>query len=185
MSLTSGITIFFGDPECLLEYLVLKEICRSSKRYVLYRLRTAYGDLSGYYDLEDTYFYSIFGESEDKYNYEVVKTLVLVLYASQVFSELFSLDGILMRASGPIPIRVLDKESEPIGEKSIDEQMITVQFNKDDLGEEDSVIRERHIQGMAIKRAEKVLDNASGKHLDVLCPFTWYCLTRTKNYSLE
>ena len=80
---------------------------------------------------------------------------------------------------------MLAKESEPIGEKSIDEQMITVQFNKDDLGEEDSVIRERHIQGMAIKRAEKVLDNASGKHLDVLCSFTWYCLTRTKNYSLE
>ena len=181
----SGITIFFGDPECLLEYLVLKEICRGSKSYVLYRLRTAYGDLSGYYDLEDTYFYSIFGESEDKYNYEVVKTLVLVLYASQVFSELFSLDEILMRASGPIPIGVLDKEPEPIGEKSIDEQMITVQFNKDDLGEEDSVIRERYIQGMAIKRAEKVLDNARGKHLDVLCPFTWYCLTRTKNYSLE
>ena len=135
--------------------------------------------------MEDTYFYSIFGESEDKYNYEVVKTLVLVIYASQVFSELFSLDEIMMRASGPIPIGVLDKEPEPIGEKSIDEQMITVQFNKDDLGEEGSVIRERHVQGMAITRTEKVLDNASGNHLDVLCPFTWYCLTRTENFSLE
>ena len=72
-----------------------------------------------------------------------------------------------------------------IGEKSIDEQMITVQFNKDDLGEEGSVIRERHVQGMAITRTEKVLDNASGNHLDVLCPFTWYCLTRTENFSLE
>ena len=68
---------------------------------------------------------------------------------------------------------MLDKEPEPIGEKSIDEQMITVQFNKDDLGEEGSVIRERHVQGMAITRTEKVLDNASGNHLDVLCPFTW------------
>lgn len=178
----SGVTFFLGDPDCLLEYLVLKEIRRSNKTYVLYRLRTAFGDLSGYYDLEDAYFYSILGEAEDKYNYEVIKALVLALYASQVFSEFLPLNKILLRRSGPIPIGVFDKEPMPAEEEEIDDQLSAMwPVGVDSSSKKDTIASERCAQGPAVRTTEKELNRLSDEPPNVINPFAWYCFSRCES----
>lgn len=177
----AGVIFSFSDPECLLEHLLLKEICRSDKTYVLYRLRTAFGDLSGYYDLEDTYFYSIFGEAEDKYNYEVVKALVLALYATQVFSDFLPLNKIVLRLSGPIPVEVLNKEPGYVEEKSINDLLSAVQLDEGDLNTgRHTVTKERYVQSAASHTTEKELNHLNDNLPDVVYPFTWYCLRRSE-----
>ena len=63
---------------------MLKETLYGDSIYMLYRLDTCEGDLSGYYDTKTGFFFSVFLDSEDRVIYGNIRRLVLTLYACAV-----------------------------------------------------------------------------------------------------
>lgn len=168
----SGVTFFFADPECLLEFLLVKEIVRNGASYILYRLNTKFGDVSGYYDIEDEYFYSIFAESEDKYRYDVVRALVLSLYASLVLPVFPPLDKVVLRMSGPVPVGILEEKP-----KHYEEEYVECDFTaaKDEI-EDDSAIGSKTSNVLPTILRED--DNMAPNLECYIYPFTWYCISK-------
>jgi len=177
---SDGVTFVFGDPECLLESLLLKETVRDGRTYILYRLNTKFGDLSGYYDIEDEYFYSVLAEAEDKHLYDVLKALVLSLYGSLVLPEFPPINRIALRMSGPIPIGLLDKKINNCMEDTEDGALPAAKEEKVKLeavgdGSAEVVLQEPP-SGGAVGEANGVNLEAG----DFVYPFAWYCISRDK-----
>ena len=174
----SGIAFVFDDRDELLERLVLKEIVRDGKAYILYRLCTVFGDLSGYYDFEDYYFYSVYGEAEDKHNYEMVRGLVLSLYASQVFSNFLPLNQIALRMSGPISIEISNNKEQVIMEENSDNQLSVIGRGDGDLKMAGSVQRKTDSQGTDTYDFDAA-DSLTDDLPDTIYPFTWYQMSKS------
>ncbi len=175
-----GITFVFGDPECLLESLLLKETVRDRRTYILYRLNTKFGDLSGYYDIEDEYFYSVLAEAEDKHIYDVLKALVLSLYASLVLPAFPPLNRIALRMSGPIPIGLLDKKITNHANDTVDEALPTAKMEETKLELVDDGSAEVSSQEPLSRDPIEEANSANLEAGDSIYPFAWYCISKDK-----
>lgn len=83
---TNGAVFKFTD-ESLFRELLLKECLYGDRIYMLYRLDTIYGDLSGYYDTRDGFFFCVLSDADTKMPYRNIKSLILYLYACAVTSK--------------------------------------------------------------------------------------------------
>lgn len=80
---SNGAVFKFTDPDLFRE-LLLKECMYNDRIYMLYRLDTVYGDLSGYYDTRDGFLFSVLSDANEPAPYQNVKALLLYMYASAV-----------------------------------------------------------------------------------------------------
>lgn len=88
---TNGVRIVFEPKEEISE-LLIKEILYDNSIYMLYRLSTENGDLSGVYETKDGFFSSICQSSEGhKYLADQIEAFILYCYASQVLGGKYSL----------------------------------------------------------------------------------------------
>ena len=91
---TNGVRITFSGTEIISEIL-FKEILWDNSFYMLYRISTSNGDLSGVYETRDSFFYSIFQTSVGhEYLTAGVESLVLFCYATQVLGGEYNLEKI-------------------------------------------------------------------------------------------
>ena len=83
----AGVRINFSENPSV-NYIILKEILYDNAVYMLYRLNTSDGDLSGLYETKDQFFSSILSSSEShQYLSDRIEALVLYCYASQVLRD--------------------------------------------------------------------------------------------------
>ena len=88
---TNGVRIVF-DPKEEIRELLMKELLYDNSIYMLYRLSTENGDLSGVYETKDSFFSSICQSSEGhKYLADRVEAFILYCYASQVLGGKYAL----------------------------------------------------------------------------------------------
>lgn len=88
---TNGVRIVF-EPKGEISELLIKEILYDNSIYMLYRLSTENGDLSGVYETKDGFFSSICQSSEGhKYLADQIEAFILYCYASQVLGGKYSL----------------------------------------------------------------------------------------------
>lgn len=88
---TNGVRIVFEGTDVISEIL-FKEILYDNSIYMLYRMSTKNGDLSGVYETRDGFFYSIFQLSVGHdYLTEGFESFVLFLYATQVLGGYYNL----------------------------------------------------------------------------------------------
>ena len=80
---TNGVVFQFKNPFVVLE-VQMKETFYNDRIYMLYRMDTIMGELSGFYDTQDGFLYSVLLEASDDDYYDRVKRLLLYLYASVV-----------------------------------------------------------------------------------------------------
>ena len=91
---TNGARVVFRDNPYVQE-LLFKEILYDNAIYMLYRLRTADGDLSGFYETRDGFFYSVFfGSLSHEFLTSEIRDLVLYCYASLVLGGEYRLADI-------------------------------------------------------------------------------------------
>ena len=91
---TNGVRITFSGTEIISEIL-FKEILWDNSIYMLYRISTSNGDLSGVFETRDSFFYSIFQTSVGhEYLTAGVESLVLFCYAPQVLGGEYNLEKI-------------------------------------------------------------------------------------------
>ena len=91
---TNGVRITFSGTEIISEIL-FKEILWDNSFYMLYRISTSNGDLSGVFETRDSFFYSIFQTSVGhEYLTAGVESLVLFCYATQVLGGEYNLEKI-------------------------------------------------------------------------------------------
>lgn len=91
---TNGVRITFSGTEIISEIL-FKEILWDNSIYMLYRISTSNGDLSGVFETRDSFFYSIFQTSVGhEYLTAGVESLVLFCYATQVLGGEYNLEKI-------------------------------------------------------------------------------------------
>ena len=64
--------------------VLMKEVLYDEKVYMLYRMRTAMGDLSGFYDTKSGFLFSVFLDADDVRPYKKVREVLLFLYACAV-----------------------------------------------------------------------------------------------------
>ena len=90
---TNGVRIAF-DPKEEIGELLMKELLYDNSIYMLYRLSTENGDLSGVYETKDSFFSSICQSSEGhKYLADRVEAFILYCYASQVLGGKYALQS--------------------------------------------------------------------------------------------
>jgi hypothetical protein len=80
----NGAVFEFASEKDIIRKVLLKETLYGDSIYMLYRLDTCEGDLSGYYDTKTGFFFSVFLDSEDRVIYGNIRRLVLTLYACAV-----------------------------------------------------------------------------------------------------
>lgn len=84
---TNGVEIHFKDTPTF-KQLLLKELLFDNRIFLLYRFSTCEGDLAGYYDTRDSFFYTIINEyKEDPQIAKSITTLILYLYAIYVLNN--------------------------------------------------------------------------------------------------
>jgi len=81
---TNGVAFEISDASGELTGALMKEILFHDRIYMLYRLDTSSGSLSGYYDTKDGFLFSISQEASDDVSYQNLSVFLLTLYASQV-----------------------------------------------------------------------------------------------------
>lgn len=80
----NGAVFEFTSEKDIIRKVLLKETLYGDSIYMLYRLDTCEGELSGYYDTKTGFFFSVFLDSEDRVIYGNIRRLVLTLYACAV-----------------------------------------------------------------------------------------------------
>lgn len=84
---SNGVEIHFKDNS-LFKGLLLKEIYFNDSIFMLYRLATEAGDLSGYYDTKEKFFFNVLvGYKEDLRVVEHLSSLILYLYGCYVLNN--------------------------------------------------------------------------------------------------
>lgn len=93
---TNGVRIEFQDETECIKSLLLKELVFGDSVVLLYRLsvdesadseKAKYGDMSGYYDTNSEFFFSVAKESKDTNMPLFIEKLVLFAYAAQVLDN--------------------------------------------------------------------------------------------------
>ena len=86
---TNGVHIEFQDPSEQLKSLLLKEIVCEDSVYLLYKLSLENGDLSGYYDTAENFFFSVTIESDKELEPIglALKSVILFCYATNVLDD--------------------------------------------------------------------------------------------------
>jgi len=103
----NGTRIVFDDPSGEMVELLLKEAVKNNAVVMLYRLTTSNGDLSGYFNTQNSFFYSINLETNnpDLY-YQSIKHLILYCYTACVTNQIPP-DGYAVHNKGkPVPFKV-------------------------------------------------------------------------------
>lgn len=128
---SNGITVEFESEESRLEplhlkglrsdiiqKLKLKELLYDDAIIMLYRLKTAMGEVSGYYNTQTGYFFTPFLEKDaDPIFHTKLKKLILYLYACQVCRagpQMFAMHDSLIRYAPPLERRKSIQECMPI-----------------------------------------------------------------------
>lgn len=75
----NGVDFRFAEGD-FVEKVLMKEILYDDRIYMLYRMETASGDLTGYYDTQTGFLYSVLSDAAEKEPYERVKNFLLYLY---------------------------------------------------------------------------------------------------------
>ena len=83
---TNGVVFKFQE-EHLFREVQMKETFYDGRVYMLYRIDSVLGELSGYYDTHEGFFFSILLETHDRVGYNRLKTLLLYLYACVVTKD--------------------------------------------------------------------------------------------------
>ncbi len=91
---TNGTVFRFVEPVVVNE-IQMKETFYNERIYMLYRMDTMVGELSGYYDTQDGFLYCVLLEAEDHTYYERVKALLLYLYASVVTKQFVTMQKVM------------------------------------------------------------------------------------------
>ena len=101
-----GVCVQFRDPIGEIEELFLMENLYRGRPYALYRISFAAGDLSGYYDISDGFFYSILKEGPSQLPYQKLSALFTAIYSALVLPPevLPPLNSIFKQASHPLQI---------------------------------------------------------------------------------
>ena len=91
---TNGARVIFkGNP--FLSEILFKEILYDNSIYMLYRIWTTDGDLSGFYETRDSFFYSVFfGSLDHEFLTSAIRDLVLFCYATLVIGGEYRLADI-------------------------------------------------------------------------------------------
>lgn len=82
----NGVLFQFGDGE-MIKKVLMKEILYGDKIYMLYRMETTEGDLSGYYDTQTGFLYSVLLDVSNRTPYERIKNFLLYLYGCAVLKD--------------------------------------------------------------------------------------------------
>lgn len=83
---SNGVIFRFKDGD-IIKKVLMKEILYDDKIYMLYRMETMFGDLSGYYDTQTGFMYSVLLDASDRVPYERVKNFLLYLYGCAVVKD--------------------------------------------------------------------------------------------------
>ena len=83
---SNGVIFRFKDSD-IIKKVLMKEILYDDKIYMLYRMETMFGDLSGYYDTQTGFMYSVLLDASDRVPYERVKNFLLYLYGCAVVKD--------------------------------------------------------------------------------------------------
>lgn len=75
-----------GDPYArnIMQKVLLKELLYDDTIIMLYKVETFVGDISGYYDTKEGFFFSILLDASERNLYDSIRRLVLYLYACMV-----------------------------------------------------------------------------------------------------
>lgn len=100
---TNGVHIEFEDSTEVLKTLLLKEIVEQNTVFLLFKLTNDEGDISGYYDTNEEYFFTTVVEAKvdthyKKSFYDVIRAIVLFCYASNVLDDPLYSDDCFMDA---------------------------------------------------------------------------------------
>lgn len=76
----NGVEFNFEERDIICSIL-MKETLYDDKIILLYRMDTAMGDLSGYYDTKEQVFYSVLMDAKDKQLNDILENIVLYLYS--------------------------------------------------------------------------------------------------------
>lgn len=108
---TNGVEFEIDDKSGELIKVLLKEIFYHDNIYMLYRLDTNNGSVSGYYDTKTGFLFSIAQEATSKTPYNNLCILVLSMYSTQVLndSSVNDLNEKFMQKNQPITIKVYSK----------------------------------------------------------------------------
>lgn len=101
-----GVCIRFGDPTGEIRQLFMMETKHKNRPYILYKISFTHGDLSGYYDVFDTFLYSILQEGSSLLPYRNLTALLLAIYSSLVLPKqaLPPLDFLFRQAGRPLRV---------------------------------------------------------------------------------
>lgn len=84
---SNGVEIHFKNS-AIIQNLLLKEILFDNRIFLLYRMSTEHGDLCGYYDTKEKFFYTILNDyKEDPLLSQNIASLILFCYASITTSD--------------------------------------------------------------------------------------------------
>lgn len=83
---TNGVRFEIEDPLGEIEGLLLKEIVYNDSVYMLYKLELLGSSLSGYFDTNSGFFYSIMRQAKIPEPFAKVSAFVLAMYATQVLN---------------------------------------------------------------------------------------------------
>lgn len=106
----NGVFFEVDDPSEELDGVLLKETSYQDHRYCLFRVDTPLGGLSGYYDVEAAFFYSVLLESDSLFPYAHLRDMILLLYASQVLDSTYLTPASVMQHGHPVMMRAISQE---------------------------------------------------------------------------
>jgi len=110
----NGVKIVADDVVSEIQAIYMKEIVKDDAVILLYRIETASGDISGYYNTQTDFLYSItneIGDTPDLYGH--VSAMVLYCYAKCVVKYIGQLDVMISNQMYP-----MDFEIEELGDES-------------------------------------------------------------------
>lgn len=96
---SNGVHIKFDDSTSAVSELLLKELVRDDTVVMLYRLSTRDGDLTGFYNTRNQFFYSVASNTQVEEVAHAIKLIVLYSYASCV-TKAYSSDDYVLKNYG-------------------------------------------------------------------------------------
>lgn len=108
----NGVSFEIDDPTGEISGVLLKETVFQNHKYCLYRVDTPSGSLAGYYDIGETFFYSVTLESDFTLPYTCLRNLIVMLYASQILDSVCLAPGSVIQSGYPVVIKAFPQAGQ-------------------------------------------------------------------------
>jgi len=110
---SNGSRVIFNDQTGELKELLLKEIVKNNTVIMLYRLTTRHGDVSGYYNTQTDFLYSVTLDVLSSHKpYQNIQSVLLYCYALCVNNRFKSNEIIICNKKTPVFITVFNTEGK-------------------------------------------------------------------------